>query len=522
MSSFDEDQVAVTTGIVSPEDGTLERELPRQGWNIYLIFVCSVFVIASFQFGYATGVINSPANFVMCGNTTAPENQTEVLHPVPIEPTEPGFFKECIAISDGGWGFVVAMFTVGGLIGGLSGGVIADIIGRRNLTWVNNLFFLIGYLLMSIFSNVYVLCVGRFFIGLGAGIASSVVPMYLSEISPIKLRGAIGVLPQLGIVIGILVSQLLSIPLSARPWQWRLLFGIFGVLPILQMALLPLCPESPKWFLSKRANAVAAENALRRLRRGDVSEEMEQEKKAQLGGRSDKVTFLQKCKALFRRELWRPLIVGVGLQMCQQLSGVNVVFAFSTNIFETAGLAKYAALCTVLVGLVNVIATIVVIPLMDRLGRRTLLIIGEIGCAIFFGVLALSFILQHYQPQVFGIISVICVVGFVISFAIALGPIPWLIISEIFPSDVRPLAVSIATTVNWTCNFVILLTFNYMKAGLKQYTFLPYTGVIVISIVFTVTLVMETKGKTVEQIVGFSSAVQTEESQGLLVNNESD
>jgi len=274
--------------------------------------------------------------------------------------------------------------------------------------------------------------------------------------------------------------------------------------------------------LTKRKDAAAAEQGYRRLRRSaDVSQEFEQVRRAELGGSGaydmNKVSFFTKVKALFRRELWRPLLVGIGLQMAQQLSGVNVVFAYSTSIFTSAGLGNYAALCTTMVGLVNVIFTIIVVPLMDRLGRRTLLLIGETGCFVFFGTLALCFILQHYAVTVFGIISVICVIGFVISFAIALGPIPWLIISEIFPSDVRPLAVSIAVTVNWTCNFVILLTFESMSNALKQYTFLPYTAIILLSIVFTVFLVMETKGKDIQEIIGISSAVNTDESKGLLL-----
>jgi sugar porter (SP) family MFS transporter len=525
MSAYEVEQnlenEPTTTRFIDPTQ-VESAELPHQNWNIYLIFVCLVFVIASFQFGYATGVINSPRVYIQCGNNTA-INGTQPKHPEPVEPSEPGFWKECIPMSDFQWDVMVAMFTVGGLVGGLGGGVIADVIGRRNLTLINNVFFIIAYVLMTFFSNFYVISVGRFFVGLGAGICSSVVPMYLSEISPVKLRGAIGVLPQLGIVVGILASQVLAVPLAGRPWQWRVLLGWITVLPIIQIILLPFCPESPKWLLIKRKDAAGAEKAYQRLRRSnDVSLEFEQVRKSELGdaGAYDvqKVSFFTKLRALFRRELWKPLLVGIGLQMAQQLSGVNVVFAYSTSIFTNAGLGDFATLCTVMVGLVNVISTIIVVPLMDRLGRKLLLLIGEVGCFVFFGTLALCFILQHYAVTAFGIISVICVIGFVISFAIALGPIPWLIISEIFPSDVRPIAVSIAVAVNWTCNFIILLTFGSLSGALKQYTFLPYTGIILISIIFTALFVMETKGKTVEQITGLQSAVQTDERKSLLLN----
>jgi len=504
-------------------------ELPNQNWNIYLVFICMVFVISSFQFGYATGVVNSPQKYIMCGsfniNNVTGETEEHPTRVLPSPEYNNTFFKDCVPMTDTEWFTFVAMFPLGGLIGGLSGGPIADLIGRRNTLFFNNLFFIIAYVLMSLFSNFEVLAAGRFIVGVGAGVTTSIVNMYLSEISPVKLRGAIGVLPQLGIVIGILVSQLLAIPLASggRPWQWRLLLGWVTTLPLIQMILLPFCPESPKFLLVNKRNSEAALAAFRKLRRSkDVEQEFELVKRQELETQVQQASALVRIKALFRRELLKPLLVAIVLQMAQQLSGVNVVFSYSKDIFKSASLSdSQADLCTVLVGLINVICTIVVVPLMDRMGRRTLLLIGEVGCFTFFTTLAVCFIIKATVAganlMAIGVISVICVIGFVISFAISLGPIPWLIISEIFPSDVRPFAVSIASTINWLCNFAVLMIFPIMKRGIKQYTFIPFASIILLSFLFTVFFVMETKGKTVEQIVGLSSAVEpSAEKKGLL------
>ncbi|KAL0481034.1 MFS transporter solute carrier family 2 (facilitated glucose transporter) [Acrasis kona] len=414
-------------------------------------------------------------------------------------------------MKDSEWYAFVAMFTLGGLFGGLLGGAISDLLGRRNTLFFNNLFFIASYVLMSLFSDFEVLTTGRFLVGLGAGVTTSVVNMYLSEVSPVKLRGAIGVLPQLGIVIGILVSQLLAIPLArgGRPWQWRLLLGWIIVLPILQMILLPFCPESPKFLLVNKRSSERALAAFQKLRRSkNVQQEFEDVKRQELESREQPSVFVR-IKALFRRELLKPLLVAIILQMVQQLSGVNIVFSYSKDVFKSVGLSDYEAdLSTVMVGLTNVICTIVVVPLMDRMGRRTLLLIGEVGCFLFFSTLSLCQILgDRVNTVATGVISVICVVGFVISFAISLGPIPWLIISEIFPSDVRPFAVSIASTINWLCNFAVLMIFPLLQKAINEFVFLPFACIILASIIFTLLFVMETKGKSVEEIVGISSAV---------------
>lgn len=396
------------------------------------------------------------------------------------------------------WSVAVSIFAIGGLVGGLFGGTLANFVGRRWAVLLNNLTFVLAIALMSLFSNFYVFSAGRFLIGLGSGVTTVVVPMYLTEISPTALRGTIGVLPQLMTTTGIFVSQILSIFLSTRPVGWRVLLGWVAVLPVVQSMLLPFCPESPTW-LASRDRTKAAGLALSMLRQSpDVSQE-EAILFQQSGGSQNKSSI----GALFHRRLIRPLIVAVVLQLAQQLCGVNAVFFYSTSIFQSAGV-KNADAATAIVGVINVASTVVAFFIMDIAGRRLLLIVGQAGQFVSFLVLTLSFVLKNYSPVVFGYISVVSVVGFVISFAIALGPIPWLIMGELFPSSCRPYAMSLAVAINWLSNFAVALTFLPLTKALKQYTFFPFTGIILLTLIFTILMVPETKGKTIEQITGIS------------------
>lgn len=189
----------------------------------------------------------------------------------------------------------------------------------------------------------------------------------------------------------------------------------------------------------------------------------------------------------------------MGLHMCQQLSGINVVFFYSTSIFKSIGIER-GDIATAALGAVNVLMTIVATVLMDRLGRKTWLILGLIGMLFFFSLLALACILNVHVTgagMTFGILALIGVFGYVISFAVSLGPIPWLIVGELFPTSVRGYASSIATFLNWGCNVLIAFTFGPLRKLLQEYVFLPYCGVLLFFLIFVIFVVRETKGKTV-------------------------
>jgi len=323
--------------------------------------------------------------------------------------------------------------------------------------------------------------------------------MYLSEIAPSRLRGGIGTLNQLMITIGILISQLMGIGLSTCP-SWRYLLSIFSAaIAIIQTCIFPFSPESPRWLIS-RGRIEDARKSLQILRGGDVTTEFAVMKEPNSSS-SD-----AKFSDLFSRVFLKSLIIAVGLQIAQQFSGINAVFYYSTSIFQKAGVGN-SDVATAIIGLVSVLATIVATFLMDKAGRRPLLLFSEVVQFVFLLSLSLSMIFIESLHNFGSIILVGSVILFVVGFAVAMGPIPWFIISEMFPSGLRGYAVSIAVCLNWTSNFLVALTFPSIELSLGNYTFMLFAAMIFISTIFTWFLVPETKGKSIEELTGAKKKV---------------
>jgi len=456
-----------------------------------LIFLISSIVLSPFNFGYNTGVINSPKNAITCMEDMCGISRNN------------GMFPSCIPMNDLQWSSIVSVFTIGGLIGGLIAGKLADHFGRRFILSLNNCIFLLGSILLSFAVNFEMLIIGRTVVGLACGISSVVVPIYLSEISPSRLRGTIGTLNQLLLTIGILVSELLGIIWSSCP-SWRYLLGIpVAVVSILQLVILPFCPNSPTWLLSKGKNDEAkAALSLLRGKEVDVTSEL-----ASLKARIQDNAVEGKFSDLYTRYL-RTLIICIGLQCAQQLSGINVVFFYSTDIFNKAGISN-SAVATAIIGTINVLITVIAAFLMDRVGRRPILLFSECFMLVFLLMLALSMIFSAHIGQSAGYILVASVILFVIGFAVGLGPIPWLIVSELFPTSVRGYAVSISVGVNWTSNFIVALSFPLIQNALGSYTFILFAVIVFFFTIFTWILLPETKGKSIEQLSDQKDEIST-------------
>jgi sugar porter (SP) family MFS transporter len=408
------------------------------------------------------------------------------------------FIRTAFHLSTGGESIVVSIVLVGAVIGATVAGSLSDRFGRRRVILVTALLFVIGALISAFAGSVGTLLAGRLLIGIAIGVASMLTPLYLAEISPAASRGAVTSLNQLCITLGILVSYLVGYAFATTPGGWRWMLGL-GVVPgaVLAAGMLVL-PESPRW-LAGHQRLPQAEAVLRRLRppQADVAEELSALRTDLLreGGR------LAPWSALLAPELRRALIVGVGLAMFQQITGINTVIYFAPTIFESAGLpsASVSILATAGVGVVNVALTVVAMWLIDRAGRRVLLLWSLGGMAVSLLVLAGGFALGASGPL--GWITVLSLAVYVAFFAVGLGPVFWLLIAEIFPLAVRGRAMSLATISNWGFNLLVALTFlSLINLFGRPGTFLIYAALTLVAIVFTAALVPETKGRSLEEI----------------------
>jgi SP family facilitated glucose transporter-like MFS transporter 3 len=334
-------------------------------------------------------------------------------------------------------------------------------------------------------------------VGFASGTVSVVVPLYLGELAPPNLRGALGTGYQFGVVIGILAADLLAFGFSgpsdglAQP-GWRFMMGFTIIPAILQIALSSLLTESPRWLLTKNRPKEAAD-ILRRLRGStDVYEEIDSICSASDNESGDMGIWA----VLMDRSVRFSLIVGIVLQLAQQFSGINAVMFYANLFFKNVGLQD-PLVGTCLVGTVNVISTGVALMLMDTAGRRPLLIYSAIGMIASLFILTLG--LLKYLPFA-SMVSVGGVMCFVWFFEIGMGPIPWLIVAEMFPAKPRATAMSIATMVNWICSFIVGLVFPTMQSRLNEFSFVPFMTCMIFALVFILKYVPETKGKTILEI----------------------
>lgn len=472
----------------------MEDEKPKKNITPYLLFCVSTAVIGSLQFGYNTGVIN------------APEQKLRLFFQnVSIErygePFSPGATTMV-------WSFAVAIFSVGGMVGSFSVGAMVDRFGRRKSMLLANILALLGGGLMGLSSlsrSFEMVIIGRLIIGVFCGLCTGLTPMYIGEISPTALRGAFGTLHQLGVVIGILIAQIFGLEfLLGSDLLWPLLLALTILPAVLQSIMLPFCPESPRYLLIVLNKEEEARKALERLRgHEDVNDDVQEMKDEGLKmSMEKKVTILE----LFRSPVYRqPIMIAIVLQLSQQLSGINAVFYYSTGIFDTAGVTQpiYA---TIGAGVVNTVFTVVSLFLVERAGRRTLHLIGLAGMAVCALLMTISLALVKTN-QALSYLAIVAVFGFVASFEMGPGPIPWFIVAELFSQGPRPAAMAISGFSNWTANFLVGLGFPKLAEVCDAYVFLIFMVLLIIFFIFTFLRVPETKGRTFDDIAqGFAAS----------------
>ncbi|XP_050412311.2 solute carrier family 2, facilitated glucose transporter member 1-like isoform X1 [Patella vulgata] len=444
---------------------------------------------SSFQFGYNTGVVNSP------------EKVMKSFYNESYHRKEGKYIEDSLLTLL--WALTVAMYAVGGMIGGVSAGYWSNKYGRRGALLRNNVIAVMaaGLLGFSKMADSYeMLIAGRFVVGINAGINTGIVPLYLSEIAPIELRGFCGTFNQMSITFGVVISQLLGLDfILGTDELWPLLLALTLVPVLYQLCVLTFCCESPRYLMLTKHDEQAARKALMWFREttnvNSEMDEMRSEAVEQIHRKKFSVGDLIKTK-----ELRTPLIISMVLQLSQQFSGINAVIYYSTDIFTSAGLARSTAeYATLGVSVVNVSMTFVSAFFMDRLGRRALHLAGLGGMFVFTAVLTVSRVFQPSHHWL-SFICILAVVFYIIFFAIGPGSIPWFIVAELFTQGPRTAAVSVAVLVNWLSNFVVGFVFPILQSAISDYSFVPFVVLLACFWLFTYIMLPETKGKTVEEI----------------------
>jgi len=437
------------------------------GGRGFVYVVASVAALGGLLFGYDTGIISGALLFI------AKDFQLNA-------------FLE---------GFIVSSLLLGAVVGAGISGTLSDRLGRRTIILIAATIFGIGAIGAGLAPNVWVLVFFRFFLGLGVGSASALVPSYISESSPTDVRGSLSSLFQLAITLGILVAYLVNAAFaSTGSWRWPLALAFVpAVVLLIGMYFLP---ETPRWLVSKDRD----DEARRVLRRTRTDEEVEgelQEIRHALEMEGEQAGY---------RELLAPwvrpmLVVGIGLAVFQQFVGINTVIYYAPTIIKSTGLADVASvLATVGIGVVNVAMTVVAIAVIDRIGRKPLLLIGLAGMTVSLGIIGAAFAVSGLS----GILSWVTLIGlmlYIASFAVSFGPVLWVMLPEIFPLQVRGTGTGVSALSNWGANFVVAQAFLPLVALIgRSAVFWILAAICIVAALFIQFLVPETKGRSLEQI----------------------
>jgi sugar porter (SP) family MFS transporter len=381
---------------------------------------------------------------------------------------------------------------VGAIIGAFGSGVLSDKYGRKNVLIIVALFFAVSCTFTALASSSVIFISARLFGGLAVGAASVLSPMYVAEVAPPKSRGMLVSIYQLAIVLGILCSFTINYGLHNLDNNWRWMFAT-GIVPSVVFFIgLFFIPESPRWLYK----AGRKEESLKVLTRigGELLAKTEILEIAEsLKGNSQSVT---------RGEIFKPssrkvMMIGFLLAVLVQVSGINTIVDYAPKILLAAGVEiNNALLQTSFVGFINFVFTFVAILFIDKVGRRTLYLIGSMGMVITLLMLAVSFYLKME-----GIFTLICILMFIAFFASCIGPVFWTLVSEIFPNRIRGKALAFASFTQWIFNFLVVLLFPHFLAsvgGAKTFLFLALMSLL--QWLFTYLYVPETKGKSLEEI----------------------
>jgi sugar porter (SP) family MFS transporter len=443
----------------------MERESRKQ--RFLLTVISAVAAIGGLLFGYDTGVISGAILYI----------------------------KKEFAITIIQEELIISMVSLGAIFGAISGGPLCDKLGRKKIVLSASLVFIISAVGLAFAGTVNELIGWRFLVGLAIGISSATAPLYIAELSPRHFRGGLVTINQLFITIGILSSYLIGL-LFVESESWRIMFAIAGIPAAIQFVVMVFFPESPR-YLTNIGEKTKALNVLKKFRATEEHARLEIE-------HIEKMIDRKKAhwKELLSKAVRPALLAGVGVTIIQQITGINTIIYYAPTIFKFAGLAsnKAALMATLWVGIVNVLMTFVAIYLLDIVGRKPLLLFGLGGMSLSLIILGIGFH-QTVSTAFVGVIALICLFFYIASFAYSLGPVGWLLNSEIYPLHIRGKAMGVATCANWLSNFIITATFlNLINLLGKSGTFWLYGLIGIFGLFFIWRRVPETKGKSLEEI----------------------
>ena len=447
----------------------------EKGSIVYLVVICMVAALGGLLFGYDTAVISGAI----------------------------GFLQSYFALSPTLTGWAASCALVGCIIGVSIAGILSDLLGRKKVLILSAVFFFASALGTALPRNFTMFIIFRIIGGIGVGAASMTSPMYIAEISPARIRGRMVSVNQFAIVSGILVVYFVNYFIAnqhTEAWNvqfgWRWMFGSMTLPAFLLLSFLFFVPESPRWLTKQNRD----DEALVILSRVNGPRQAKNE----LTAIEDAVSHESGSIAqLFQPGMRIVLVIGIVLAVLQQVTGINVFMYYAPEIFKKLGAGINTALLqTVMVGTVNLIFTIIAIWTVDRIGRKPLIIIGASGMCISLVSLGLA---AYYQKMEIWVL--IFVLGYIACFALSLGPVVWVVLSEIFPTKIRGRAMAIATSCLWAANFIVSQTFPMMSENEwlvdkfhQGFPFWIYSVLCVVTVLFVKSFVPETKGKSLEEI----------------------
>lgn len=434
--------------------------------KIYLIFICLVAAAGGFLFGFDTSVISGAIEFI----------------------SSPKVFN----LNDLEKGWTVSCILIGCMLGCILAGPLSDKYGRKKIFLFTALVFLVSSLGCALADNHIIFIVYRIIAGVAVGAASMLSPIYIAEVSPAKHRGKLGIINILAIFIGqsaaFFSNFLLKDYGGVNNWRWMM--GVMVIPSAILFLLLFFIPESPRWLIGKEKNNEAYLILKRIMGNRSVEDELTDIKRSMHVSRG-------KLGELLKGRMFKLLLIGIALAIFQQASGINVIMYYAPSIFRSAGFGTDSALFqTAIMGLVNLTFAVIAMFFVDRVGRKPLMIIGSIGTGLSLLLLAITFITGHFH----GYFVLFCIMSFLAFFGFSIGPVVWVLISEIFPNSLRSHAVAISFFFLWAANFVVSFTFPYLLSHLKGYSFLIYSFMCFLCLLFVIKYIAETKGKSLEQI----------------------